>query len=197
MGRSNPTSGPGGRRFKSPVAGCALLAAAGMAPQRRLGRMCGSLGSSGQLMPRSRGMRGLGSRPIRSMSGGASSAAWRSSASASLIQLTRRASASGSYARSTSCPRGGESRARTLGPRSQPVALSGGRRGTASAAPLPVRLLRSALANSGPSSGCRRASRRARAPCAMPGSGSLRKPRRPVARATRSRRVVMRGLRAR
>ena len=81
-------------------------------------------------------------------------------------------------------PAGGESRARTLGPRSQPVALSGGRRGTASAAPLPVRLLRSALANSGPSSGCRRASRRARALCARPGSASRRKPRRPAARHT-------------
>ena len=186
----------GASRTPCPVAGCALLAATGVARQRRRGRMCGSLGSSGQLMPRSRGMRGLGTRPIRSMSGGASSAAWRSSASASLIQLTRRASASGSYGCSTSCPRG-ESRARTLGPRSRPVALAGGRRGTASAAPLPVRLLRSALANCGPSTCCRRASRRARAPCARPGSGSRRKPRRPAARATRSRRVVMRGLRAR
>ena len=137
--------------------------------QRRRGWMCGSLGSSGQLMPRSRGMRGLGTRPIKSMSGGASSAAWRSSASASLIQLTRRASASGSYGCSTSCPRG-ESRARTLGPRSRPVALAGGRRGTASAAPLPVRLLRSALASCGPSTCCRRVSRRAHAPCARPGS---------------------------
>ena len=64
--------------------------------QRRRGWMCGSLGSSGQVMPRSRGMRGLGTRPIRSMSDSASSLACCSSASASLIQLTSRASARGS-----------------------------------------------------------------------------------------------------
>jgi len=196
MGRSNPTSGPGGRRFKSPVAGCALLAAAGMAPQRRLGRMCGSLGSSGQLMPRSRGMRGLGSRPIRSMSGGASSAAWRSSASASLIQLTRRASASGSYARSTSCPRGGkavrEPWGRDLSRLPSPVAAVGlhqqRRCQFAFCDPLWPTLGRVAVA------------------VALPGALARFAPGRVVRRganlddrlrATRSRRVVMRGLRAR
>ena len=59
-------------------------------------------------MPRSRGIRGFGTRPIRSISGGASNAAWRSSASASLIQLTSRARARGSYGCSTSCPRAGK-----------------------------------------------------------------------------------------
>ena len=158
--------------------------------------MCGSLGSSGQLMPRSRGMRGLGTRPIRSMSGGASSAAWRSSASASLIQLTRRASASGSYGCSTSCPRAGKPCANP-GPRSRPVALAGGRRGTASAAPPPVRLPRSAVAKCGPSTCCRRASMRARARCARPGSSSRCKPRRSAAPSRRSRPVETPDRRAR
>ena len=91
--------------------------------------MCGSLGSSGQLMPRSRGMRGLGTRPITSMSGGASNAAWRSSASASLIQLTRRASASGSYGMLDVVPAGGkavrEPWGRDLGRLPSPVAAVG------------------------------------------------------------------------
>ena len=72
----------------------------------------------------------LGTRPIKSMSGGASSAARRLSASTSLIQLTSSASASGSYGCSTSCPRGG-TRARTWEWRSRPAPLAGALRGTA------------------------------------------------------------------
>ena len=49
----------------------------------------------------------FGTRPIRSISGGASNAAWRPSASASLIQPTSRARARGSYGCSMSWPRAG------------------------------------------------------------------------------------------